>query len=32
MPETISLEVSRYSPERDAEPSFQRYDVPLRKD
>src|SRR5258707_11071045 len=32
MPETISLEVLRYSPERDAEPSFQRYDVPLRKD
>src|SRR3989454_6726157 len=32
MPETISLEVLRYSPETDAEPSFQRYDVPLRKD
>ncbi len=32
MAETISLEVLRYSPERDAEPSFQRYDVPLRKD
>src|SRR5207245_9658060 len=32
MPETISLEVLRYSPERDAEPSFQRYDVPLHKD
>ncbi len=32
MTETISLEVLRYSPERDAEPSFQRYDVPLRKD
>src|SRR5262249_32222381 len=32
MPETVSLEVLRYSPERDAEPSFQRYDVPLNKD
>src|SRR6266478_2592454 len=32
MAETISLEVLRYSPETDAEPSFQRYDVPLRKD
>jgi fumarate reductase iron-sulfur subunit len=32
MPETISLEVARYSPERDAEPSFQRYEVPLEKD
>jgi fumarate reductase iron-sulfur subunit len=32
MTETISLEVLRYSPETDAEPSFQRYDVPLRKD
>src|SRR5437763_17187255 len=32
MAETISLEVLRYSPEHDAEPSFQRYDVPLHKD
>src|SRR3989475_9084998 len=32
MPETISLEVLRYSPDRGAEPSFQRYDVPLHKD
>src|SRR6266576_2844047 len=32
MAETISLEVLRYSPERDAEPSFQRYDVPVHKD
>src|SRR5262244_985739 len=32
MAETISLEVSRYSPEHDSEPSFQRYEVPLRKD
>src|SRR5260370_35974120 len=32
MPETISLEVLPYSPETDAEPSFQRCDVPLGKD
>src|SRR5919108_567508 len=32
MAETISVEVLRYSPERDTEPSFQRYDVPLHKD
>src|SRR6266702_1701091 len=32
MAETVSLEVLRYSPERDAEPSFQRYDVPAHKD
>src|SRR5437879_9308862 len=32
MAETISLEVLRYSPERDSEPSFQRYDVPVHKD
>src|SRR5881275_2646866 len=32
MAETISLEVLRYSPEHDAEPSFQRYDVPVHKD
>src|SRR6266705_5274502 len=32
MAETISLEVLRYSPEHDAEPSFQRYDVPMHKD
>src|SRR6201984_1236528 len=31
MAETISLEVLRYSPERDAEPGFQRYDVPVHK-
>jgi len=30
--ETIKLEVTRYSPEQDAEPRFQEYDVPLRKD
>ncbi len=32
MAETISLEVARYSPERDREPSFQSYTVPLRND
>src|SRR5437764_3962996 len=32
MAETISVEVARYSPERDTEPSSQRYDVPLHKD
>ena len=32
MAETITLEVTRYSPERDAAPAFQRYEVPLRKD
>jgi fumarate reductase iron-sulfur subunit len=30
--ETIKLEVTRYSPEEDAQPRFQEYDVPLRKD
>ena len=32
MPENITLEVTRYSPERDAAPAFQSYEVPLRKD
>src|SRR5437588_992615 len=32
MPETISLEVTRYSPEHNTEPGFQIYEVPLRKD
>ncbi len=32
MAETITLEVARYCPERDAEPTFQKYQVPLRKD
>src|SRR2546430_14368132 len=32
MAETISLEVLRYSPEHDAEPSFQRYYVPVHQD
>ncbi len=32
MAESITLEVTRYSPERDAAPAFQSYEVPLRKD
>jgi len=30
--EIVRLEVARYSPEHDATPSFQSFDVPLRKD
>ena len=32
MSETMTLEVARYSPERDTEPQFQKYDIPFRKD
>jgi fumarate reductase iron-sulfur subunit len=32
MPDTVTLEVTRYSPETDAEPSLQSFEVPLRKD
>ncbi|MGH3925203.1 MAG: succinate dehydrogenase/fumarate reductase iron-sulfur subunit [Pseudonocardiaceae bacterium] len=32
MSDTIALDVARYRPGQDAEPSVQRYDVPLRKD
>ena len=32
MAETIVLEVSRYCPERDTEPTFQSFEVPFRKD
>ena len=32
MAETIQLEVTRYSPEQNSAPSFQKYEVPLRKD
>ena len=32
MAEKIQLEVARYSPEKDAEPTFQTYEAPLRKD
>jgi fumarate reductase iron-sulfur subunit len=32
MAETVKLEVARYSPEHDAAPRFQTFDVPLRKE
>src|SRR5579859_7724823 len=32
MADTIKLEVSRYSPETDAAPHFQSFEVPFRKD
>jgi fumarate reductase iron-sulfur subunit len=32
MAETITLEVTRYRPEREREPTFQTYEVPFRKD
>jgi fumarate reductase iron-sulfur subunit len=32
MADTITLEVARYSPERDTKPAFQRYQAPFRKD
>jgi len=32
MADNIQLDVTRYSPEHDDSPSFQRYTVPLRKD
>jgi fumarate reductase iron-sulfur subunit len=32
MAETIKLEVTRFQPEQDASPSFQVYEVPLRKE
>jgi fumarate reductase iron-sulfur subunit len=32
MGDKIILEVARYSPERDAEPTFQTYEVPFRKE
>src|SRR5262245_41147811 len=32
MANNIVLEIARYSPEHDAEPSFQSFEVPLRKD
>jgi fumarate reductase iron-sulfur subunit len=32
MPETVVLEVARYRPEQESEPTFSRYEVPLRKD
>jgi fumarate reductase iron-sulfur subunit len=32
MPESVTLSVARYRPEREPEPLFQDYEVPLRKD
>src|ERR1041384_3758627 len=32
MAETIKLEVARYRPEQESEPTFQTYEVPYRKD
>ena len=32
MAKTITLEVSRYSPERDLEPHFQSYEVPVKEE
>jgi fumarate reductase iron-sulfur subunit len=32
MPQTVSLSVARYRPEEEAEPVFQDYEVPFRKD
>jgi fumarate reductase iron-sulfur subunit len=32
MADTITLQVTRYRPEQDTEPTVQEYDVPLRKD
>jgi fumarate reductase iron-sulfur subunit len=32
MPDTITLEVTRYRPEGDAEPTTQRYEIPMRKE
>src|SRR5712691_7653382 len=32
MQPTVSLRVARYRPERESEPTFETYEVPLRKD
>jgi fumarate reductase iron-sulfur subunit len=32
MPETITMQVARYRPEQEERPTFDAYDVPLRKD
>jgi len=32
MPDTITLEVTRYCPERDSQPALQSFEVPLRED
>ena len=32
LPDQITLRVARYRPEQEEEPTFDEYDVPLRKD
>src|SRR5919108_4989727 len=32
MPETVTLEIARYSPEHDSEPNFQSFEVPFHKE
>ena len=32
MPDTITLEVARYSPEQDTEPKFEKYEIPFHND
>jgi len=32
MPTNITLEIFRYRPEAEAEPVFQSYEIPFRKD
>jgi len=32
MPPSVALTVARYRPEREAEPTFQNYEIPFRKD
>ena len=32
MPQTVGVSVARYRPEQEAEPVFQEYEVPFRKD
>jgi fumarate reductase iron-sulfur subunit len=32
MPETVTLEIARYSPEHDSEPKFQSFEVPFHKE
>ncbi len=32
MPDTVTLAVARYRPEQESEPTFQKYEVPFRKD
>ena len=32
MPDTVTLAVARYRPEEESEPTFQKYEVPFRKD